>query len=1227
MNDDAYSGGTSDNWGSVTATIDTGLASPSGSTFGGPAANRYVPHSEEPIDLSTGNYTHQHTDASMSGKGPPLTFSRSYNALDSSSGPLGAAWTHNYNTHLLIDSSNPSAKIITVVNESGRQDAYNEQPDGTYRGPPGIFDKLTENGDGSFALKRSDRSILQFNASGVLQSITDRNGNVTSLTYDGSGNLTSVTDSSGRSLTFAYDGSGHTTSVADPLGRATTYGYDGSGNLISATDPEGETTSYTYDSAHRMLSITDPRGHVIMTNVFDSQGRVSQQTNALGKSWNFTYDPSTLTTTETDPLGHHTTYVYDDYHRTISQTDARGGVTSYTYDAYGNRDSVTDALGRTTHMAYDERGNLLSTTDALGNTTTFTYSPQDDLLSKTDALGRTTTYTYDVNGNLVTSTDALGGVTGFTYNGAGQMLTSTDPRGKTSSFTYDADGYQNSVTDPLGHTTSSTYDAGGRLLFQTDPLGHTTTFTYDDVDRLLTVTDARGHTTTYGYDANGNKTSVVDANGKLTSYTYDALNRLESVTDAEGGTVTYSYDELGNRASMTDANGHTTTYGYDALNRLASVTDPVGSVTRYTYDAVGNRTGRLDANGITTTYSYDALNRLTKITYPDQPAVSYTYDSLSDRTSMTDLTGTTTYLYDPVYRLIAVTSPGGGVVCYTYDAAGNRTSITYPDGKVVSYGYDDASRMSTVTDWASRVTTYTYDNASRLTSTGLPNGVHTARSYNDANQLLQIAHTSAAGNLMTIGYSVDNVGNRLTRSETVGTDPTLTDSYGYDSLYRLTSVDYGNPAYADQTYSYDPMGNRTRLVEGTTTTNYAYDAADRLLTAGSTNYAFDANGNQTREGNRTFTYDRENRLTQVADWTSSPDGVCADANWDGVVNSGDLLAIANAFGTRAGSDAYQPITDPKQDGVVNSGDLLLTAGKLMQQCRVADADTNNGDGLRIYRSEAGGNVRYLWNEENPLPLILEQSDGTSFAYGQELLLQEKNTSAAWYLQDVLGSTVGAASGQGAVNASYGYDVFGRPRSSANAPFSFTGQQTDTSSLVYMRTRYYDPSSGRFGTRDPLRGRSGSTQAQYVYVDSSPVQFTDPFGLCAQNQPQVFVEYAMVSKSDQGSSFWDPVGAFGKSVLQKLTGFCADCFSTGTQHMESRIEEKQRNESPEELQNWAQAMADPDLRLEIDDVVNEACRTCPWTDKCTYGKEVLREADREGLDIKPYQKQSIYCGTK
>jgi RHS repeat-associated protein len=57
-------------------------------------------------------------------------------------------------------------------------------------------------------------------------------------------------------------------------------------------------------------------------------------------------------------------------------------------------------------------------------------------------------------------------------------------------------------------------------------------------------------------------------------------------------------------------------------------------------------------------------------------------------------------------------------------------------------------------------------------------------------------------------------------------------------------------------------------------------------------------------------------------------------------------------------------------------------------------------------------------------------------------------------------------------------------------------------LQYLRARYYDPSTGRFLSRDPLVGQLGlpQTQNRYPYVMGNPVSRLDPLGLCGFMDP-------------------------------------------------------------------------------------------------------------------------------
>ena len=59
-----------------------------------------------------------------------------------------------------------------------------------------------------------------------------------------------------------------------------------------------------------------------------------------------------------------------------------------------------------------------------------------------------------------------------------------------------------------------------------------------------------------------------------------------------------------------------------------------------------------------------------------------------------------------------------------------------------------------------------------------------------------------------------------------------------------------------------------------------------------------------------------------------------------------------------------------------------------------------------------------------------------------------------------------------------------------------GVQTDPNGLLYMRARYYNPYICRFINPDPIGFAGGLNW--YVYADGNPVNYLDPFGLCAES---------------------------------------------------------------------------------------------------------------------------------
>jgi RHS repeat-associated protein len=99
----------------------------------------------------------------------------------------------------------------------------------------------------------------------------------------------------------------------------------------------------------------------------------------------------------------------------------------------------------------------------------------------------------------------------------------------------------------------------------------------------------------------------------------------------------------------------------------------------------------------------------------------------------------------------------------------------------------------------------------------------------------------------------------------------------------------------------------------------------------------------------------------------------------------------------------------------------------------------------------------------------------------------------------LGSTRALTDGAGTVTATYAYDAFGALRASTGTgatEFRFAGQQDDAAfGYQYLRARYYDPTTGRFISKDPVAGVATRPPSQhpYSYALNSPVNYDDPTG--------------------------------------------------------------------------------------------------------------------------------------
>ena len=70
-------------------------------------------------------------------------------------------------------------------------------------------------------------------------------------------------------------------------------------------------------------------------------------------------------------------------------------------------------------------------------------------------------------------------------------------------------------------------------------------------------------------------------------------------------------------------------------------------------------------------------------------------------------------------------------------------------------------------------------------------------------------------------------------------------------------------------------------------------------------------------------------------------------------------------------------------------------------------------------------------------------------------------------------------------------------------FAFTGEETDVTTWINLRNRYYNPALGVFPSLDPLEGASCTPMSlnRYMYVQGNVTNATDPSGMICSQQLQ------------------------------------------------------------------------------------------------------------------------------
>ena len=927
------------------------------------------PCTGNPIDIQSGTKKQVEMDFSV-GRGR-LNFARTYSSELTTATVLGRGWSSNF--HPMVQSAyswyygyftfrmengqllrfrrvgqSPVWKLAGVIDAASGWEASTLSTSGR-KDLPGYA--IVENSGTSLTLHTPDRVERDFvfpsagSANVKMTEIRHPDGYEVELNYNAGGLLESVSDTDGSSILFEYTANGALEKATTPDGASYHYEYEhcpsngcpaAMGSTIGDAWRNNAVLKHVVFPDATPLVLTDnPKieYHYEVANDFSFLTGRSDERGVRTNWWDYVYGATGWRATSSEgPFGRELSTITEVVAGTTFKViNALGKEADYTFGLVG------PARGKSRKLLSVEG---VASPGCVASNSTQSYSGNGHLLSSVAEEGQTTTRTPDAVSGLPSAIVEGAGspqqeTTNFTWDAAIRKPTLIQRQGLTAVVTYGADWSieELELTDTTSHTVpyptngqvrqwTYTWLPGGLLESVDGPLAGTSdtiNFTYDLHGNLSSVTNEVGHITTINsVDTMGRPLQVTEPSGRVTVFSYTPRGWLEEVVINPGGSqrlTSFTYDEAGNLTRIDAPGSRWAEYDYDDSGCLIEARSSAGGKIAYDYDLLGNviaadfqSTG--GASQADFTYTYDELGRLRSLLGGAGDAMLLAYDRSNRLTTETDGLGRTWLTaFDPLDRVISVTDPDTDVEEQIWSTAGHvsafedgRSLVTSfvrngfgevirevsPDRGTTDYWYDDAGRLTKVLTAAGRDTRYTYDDAGRLLTRTFPN---------ESALDLSFTYDSVAGGNPGIGELTGISGNVSGRSYTYNLFGEMTGEswsidaqtynigYTYSASGDLEKITYPSGRTAE--YSYDSAGRTTGI--GTRPTamgslqsvvaSAIYDPFGPLsgyvfgngVTASIENDASyrTARIHLTNSGgsvlDKTYTYDANSRVTGIAD--------------------------------------------------------------------------------------------------------------------------------------------------------------------------------------------------------------------------------------------------------------------------------------------------------------------------------------------------------------------------
>ncbi|MCX5805758.1 MAG: penicillin-insensitive murein endopeptidase [Proteobacteria bacterium] len=423
---------------------------------------------------------------------------------------------------------------------------------------------LTTVGRPSYIVMDVPKIIYTYDANHRLESVADSRGSKTLFySYSPGGLLNRMSDSDGNRTDYKYDPVGRLSGIYAPNNDYVAFRYDDGGRLAEKWLSNGVNTQYTYNPDNSLAKVV---------NLTSSSSVISQH--------DYTYDPFGNRQTHTEQIGSTNTpykYIYDALNRLTEVWNNSNNTLKerYGYDPLGNRKTKTDGTNIVyyvydaanqlnsirqgsengavvVNLHYDYNGNMDQKTEDEGTTVTdITYDALNRLTQVNKTGQSTQTYAYDDQGRRISKTVGAS-TTNFLYNGPDIIAEYTNWTTAAAQYTHGPN-----MDDPIIRTAGT-----AKQYYHQDGLGS-----------VVAVSDQTGATTgTQRFDAWGNK---IAGSGTIPQYGYTGREPDET------GLIYYRaryYDPTIGRFTQRDPigmNGGINPYAYVNANPV-NFTDPMG---------------------------------------------------------------------------------------------------------------------------------------------------------------------------------------------------------------------------------------------------------------------------------------------------------------------------------------------------------------------------------------------------------------------------------------------------------------------------------------------------------------------------------------------------------------------------------------------------------------------------------------------------------------------------